>query len=66
MTPETFNLSEKQKAGAGLFSNPTMIYEEADVKEFIRLLKEKIILEDIYLEKNIKEIINKIAGDELI
>lgn len=66
MTTE-FNLSEKMEVTILFDSrygkNKTFVYREADVKEFIRLLKEKDIetRDDIisYLEKALKPNFNK-------
>ena len=56
--PKEFNLGEKKECVA-VFGNQFMVYPEKDVKEFIRLLKNK--------PKRItyKKWINQLAGDEL-
>jgi len=61
MMNEEFNLSEKSRIGEGF----NRIFYEEDVKEFIRLLKEKLhgVLEEY--PGYIKEI-DKLAGEKLI
>jgi hypothetical protein len=67
---DKFNLSEK------ILRFPKMGYEEKDVKEFIRLLKNKInpkkeIINELccpccLLKKELLSEIDKLAGDKLI
>jgi hypothetical protein len=64
MTKE-FNLSEKVRP-ADHKSDGTEYYWQEDVKEFIRLLKDKIVLNDIYTADEIFKIINDLVGDKLI
>lgn len=58
---EEFNLSEKQLE---VMTSGLKLYEEKDVKEFIRLLKEEMYC---YSDKEIIDMkIDKLAGEKLI
>lgn len=66
-----FNLSEKRINRHGLIS---IGYNEDDVKEFIRLLKEEVISGTLFsdfngkpftLKRKLKDKIDKLAGDKL-
>jgi len=57
-----FNLSEK-KVTIGNIEGSTDIYEEKDVKEFIKILKEE--LSDFNTREYFERIIDKLAGDKL-
>jgi len=60
---EEFNLSEKMTSG----DRYRFWYHEKDIKEFIRLLKDKLFGDAIKPTDNEAiEIIDKLAGDDLI
>ena len=73
MMEKEFNLSDQEMRSGR--SNSYLYYRKADIKEFIKRLKEQIILlmgaenvnerEEALLDC-VKEIINKLIGDKLI
>ena len=73
MTKE-FNLSDWRQAVLHLIKGKAKVarysYEEKDVKEFIRRLKEKMKLVEVYKKDKafndlMDSVIDKLAGDEL-
>jgi len=59
-----FNLSEKRKDYRDSHQEPIEWLELKDVKEFIRLLKEEIKLDE-FQDIIVREIIDKLAGEDL-
>ena len=62
---EEFNLSEKIQPG-GNYDYSCKLFWKEDVKEFIRLLKERIKKSIISQQETAYSIIDKLAGEKLI
>ena len=64
-----FNLSEKEQRRNKYNSrvyNSAYTYDAEDVKEFIRLLKEGIVMHDLYTADELFRVINELAGEKLV